>query len=245
MDFKKAASSVKCRIKFEICDALSGPRLTVHPGRGLPRSLTQDTGGCTRQRTLETRTWARGCEEHGDVKKPFLVHYPKAVSKSLLFNKKAATLSGPEVGTGTSPPSYRCCDSGLGLTPWQVWGSPSWHPTRQGPQLPKTENSKKLAQYTQMLISLLLLPQIIPKQYMLLAESNEFLFYWVFDQVAPVKLRRSKITEEAHPSSLSPFRDWTPHPLLLLGEGDGYFGQNKGIQLHIKETVLSQYCWVN
>ena len=44
---------------------------------------------------------------------------------------------------------------------------------------PQIENSKKLAHYTWMLISLLILPQIIPKQYLLLAESNEFLFYYL------------------------------------------------------------------
>lgn len=181
-------------------------------------------------------------DEHGDMKKPFLVHYPEAVLKSLLFNKKAAKLSGPEVGTGP-PHSYCCCGSELGLRPRQVRGPHPDIPQGSGPSPPNRKLQETSSLHPDVDFSTDSSPNN-PKA--IFATCREWwVFILLFDQVAPVELRTSKITEEAHPSSLSPFRDWPPHPLLLLGRGDGYLGQNKGIQLRIRETVLSQYCWVN
>lgn len=151
---------------WSVCDAHYDPRLAVHQGRGLPRVLTQG-----HRRVAWDKEPLKLGDAHRDVKRPFLVHHPKVVTKFLPFNEKAAKLSEPEVDAGTAPPprppSYCCCNSelGLALTPRQV-RAPSWHPTRQGPRPAKNRKEKKnqgVAQPTWILISLLILPPIIPK----------------------------------------------------------------------------------
>lgn len=177
------------------------------------------------------------------MKKPFLVHYPKAAIKSLLFNKKAAKLSGPEVGTGLLPTATAAVA--------QNWGSGHGRCEVPHPDIPQGSGpsppNRKLQETSSLHLDVDFSTDSSPNNpKAIFATRREWwVFILLFDQVAPVELRTSKITEEAHPSSLSPFRDWPPHPLLLLGRGDGYLGQNKGIQLRIRETVLSQYCWVN
>ena len=85
---------------WSVCDAHYDPRLAVHQGRGLPRVLTQGYR-CVAQDKEPLKLG----DAHRGVKRPFLVRYPKVVTKFLPFDKKAAKLSEPEVDTGTSPPA--------------------------------------------------------------------------------------------------------------------------------------------